>query len=64
MLEKKRLKGVQLIADEASKIQFAKDYGIITLPTFLIIDEKGRIENLNAPHPSDPEIEKILKGRK
>ena len=64
MVEKKRLKGVQLIADEASKIQFAKDYGIITLPTFLIIDEKGRIENLNAPHPSDPEIEKILKGRK
>lgn len=64
MVDEIQLKGVQLIADKASESQFIKECGIVELPTFLIIDEKGNIISLNAPHPSDPNIEKVLDRKK
>ena len=64
MVKKREYKGVQLIADKASESQFIKECDITQIPTFLIIDEKGRIVSLNAPQPSDPDIEKVLKGKK
>ena len=64
MVDEIQLKGVQLIADKASESQFIKECGIVELPTFLIIDERGNIISLNAPHPSDPNIEKVLDRKK
>ena len=63
-VKERELKGVQLIADKAFESQFIQDYGISQIPTFLIIDKDGKIVSPNAPLPSDPDIEKILTGKK
>jgi thiol-disulfide isomerase/thioredoxin len=39
---------------------FMNQYGINTIPRFMLIDPKGNIVNANMPPPSDPEFEKIL----
>ena len=64
VVKERELKGVQLIADKAFESQFIRDYSINQIPTFLIIDKEGRIIDPDAPRPSDPDIEKILTGKK
>lgn len=58
---KEGLKGVQLIADKAFESQFITDYGITQIPTFIIIGKDGKIINADAPRPSDPSIESVLR---
>ena len=60
MIIEKKLKGIQLMADNNWKSKFVTDYGIKGIPRFIIIDIDGRIVNSDAPRPSNPEIRVIL----
>lgn len=42
------------------KSEIAKKYGIVGIPRFMLIDEKGKIIDANAPRPSSNEIKEIL----
>ena len=52
MVDDKELKGVQLIADNAWKSSFARDYVIQGIPRFILIDKKGNIITPFAPRPA------------
>jgi thiol-disulfide isomerase/thioredoxin len=56
MVTDKQLGGIQLMADNAQKSQFAKEYAINSIPRFILIDPNGNIANPNAPRPSDPKL--------
>jgi len=58
----KRLKGVQLIADNAFESDVTKVYGINAIPRFMLIDKEGKIISADAPRPTDNTIEKLLKS--
>lgn len=60
MIEKKEMKGVQLFADNAWQSQFVADWGVDSIPRFLLIDPQGNIVNADAPRPSDPALETLL----
>jgi len=56
MIIDKDLGGIQVIADNASKSQFAQDYFITAIPRFIVIDPEGKIIDKQAPLPSDPKL--------
>ncbi|WP_025667372.1 TlpA family protein disulfide reductase, partial [Aquimarina megaterium] len=60
MVKEKELGGIQLLADKASKSQFAIDYSIRTIPRFILIDPEGKIVNPYAPRPSDPILVEVF----
>ncbi len=60
MIIEKKLKGIQLMADNNWKSKFVTDYGVKGIPRFILIDIDGRIVNSDAPRPSNPEIRVIL----
>ena len=49
--------GVHLFCPEAKINTFKEDYLIESLPRYIILDEKGRIFDLNAKKPSNKELE-------
>ncbi|WP_281631586.1 TlpA family protein disulfide reductase [Flavobacterium luteolum] len=53
MIEKQKMGGIQLIADKSFDSQFIKDYLIMAIPRFILIDPQGNIVSSNAPRPSD-----------
>ena len=55
-----QLTGVQLMADNDWKSEFIKNYGIKSIPRFILIDKEGKIINYDAPRPSQPETEILL----
>jgi len=58
MVEAQELGGIQLIAGAGSQI--LKDYGIMGIPHFIIIDANGNLVDTNAPRPSNPKTKKLL----
>ena len=60
MIIEKKLKGIQLMADNNWKSKFVTDYGIKGIPRFIIIDIDGRIVSSDAPRPSNSEIRVIF----
>lgn len=56
----KELSGVQLMADKDWNSDFAKGYGITSIPRFILIGPDGKIVNADAPRPSSPELPKLL----
>ena len=50
---------LQLIADDKNILE--KDYGIETIPRFMLIGPDGKIINIQMPYPSDPLFEDLLK---
>jgi len=60
MVTDKNLGGIQLIADSDWQSQFIKDYNIIGIPRFLIIDPDGNIVSADATRPSDPKLIDLL----
>ncbi|MCK0130833.1 TlpA family protein disulfide reductase [Flavobacteriaceae bacterium F08102] len=56
MVADKELKGVQLIADNAWNSEFIKEYRILGIPRFILIDPQGNIVTPDAPRPSNPKL--------
>lgn len=59
MIVDKKLGGIQLIADKDFDSQFIKDYSIMAIPRFILLDPAGNIISSNAARPA--EEDKILK---
>lgn len=57
-----KLGGVQLIGEAAFKSDICKNYGIKSIPRFLIFDKEGKIVSIAAPRPSDPKLKELLKN--
>jgi thiol-disulfide isomerase/thioredoxin len=51
LIQKEKLGGVQLLDDIGKG--FARKYGIMSIPRFMLIDKKGRWIQVNCPRPSD-----------
>lgn len=60
IVEEKELGGIQLLADNAWKSQFVKDYKINGIPRFILIDPSGKIVSADAPRPSDDKLVKTF----
>ncbi len=58
----KNLSGVQLMADKAHQSEFILNYGIVSIPRFIIISPNGIIVDANAKMPSDPALIEQLDG--
>ena len=54
MVADKQLKGVQLFAN--GDTQFVKEYGIKSIPRFILIDKKGNIIDYDTYRPSDSDL--------
>jgi thiol-disulfide isomerase/thioredoxin len=65
MVNEQTLGGVQLFADKDWKSDFIEDYGINSIPHFILIDPKGNIVDADATRPSDTalqvQLNKLLK---
>ncbi|WP_310991960.1 TlpA family protein disulfide reductase [Aequorivita marina] len=60
MVTEKELVGIQLMADQNWKSKFVKDYAILGIPRFILVDPEGNIVSSDAPRPSNPELRKTL----
>ena len=56
MVEEEELSGIQLYAPKGNKSEFYKNYGIMGIPRFILIDPEGDIVNSNAPRPSSEKL--------
>jgi alkyl hydroperoxide reductase subunit AhpC len=56
LVNKKQLGGIQLLADKEFNSEFIKQYSILQIPRFILIDPNGNIVNSNAPRPSETEL--------
>ena len=52
MIVDKELEGIQIMADNAWRSAFVKDYLIEGIPRFILIDQSGNIISPNAPRPA------------
>ena len=57
LIKDKELGGVQLFADNNWNSQFIKEYGINSIPRFILIDPAGKIVNADAARPSSAELQ-------
>lgn len=60
MVKEKNLGGVQLIADNDWNSEFAKSFGVTSIPRFILIDPSGKVVKAVAERPSNPELLKEL----
>ncbi|MGB3344051.1 MAG: TlpA disulfide reductase family protein [Aequorivita sp.] len=60
MVTENRLGGIQLMADNNWNSKFVKDYAILGIPRFILLDPDGKIVAADAPRPSDPELKNLL----
>ncbi|WCT10679.1 TlpA family protein disulfide reductase [Mucilaginibacter jinjuensis] len=58
MLVDEKMTWIQLFATENN--DFSKYYKVATIPRFIVFDKAGKIVNVDAPRPSDPELKKLL----
>lgn len=56
LVNKKQLGGIQLLADKEFNSEFIKQYSILQIPRFILIDQNGNIVNSNAPRPSETKL--------
>jgi len=64
LVTEKEMSGIQLLADKEFDSKFIKEYNILGIPRFILIDTNGNIVNSQAPKPSDPKLIEILDGLK
>ncbi len=60
MIAEKEMGGVQLFADAAFNSTFIKDYNILGIPQFILLDPNSLIVKSNAPRPSDEDLVKLF----
>jgi thiol-disulfide isomerase/thioredoxin len=59
MVKDQKLGGIQLYGGGFNN-QFAQYYGIKAIPRFMLFDREGKIINVSAPRPSNPELKSVL----
>ncbi len=64
MVKEKELGGIQLFADNDWNSKFIQDYGISSIPRFILIDPTGKIIEAIAPPPSNPKLIEIFENLK
>jgi len=62
MVADKELKGVQLYANNNWNATFIRDFGINSIPRFILIDPQGNVVKPDASRPSNPETAILLKS--
>jgi len=60
MVKDGEMTGIQLFADNDFKSKFAVDYGVNSIPRFILLDTEGNIVSADAPRPSDPGLKTLL----
>jgi len=60
MVKDEKLQGVQIMADKDWKSDFVRAYNIRGIPRFILIDKEGKILNVDAPRPSNPNLKKLF----
>jgi thiol-disulfide isomerase/thioredoxin len=62
VIKKKDIVGVNLIARNGGEEErVGERYGLQYIPRFVLIDKKGRVANFEAPTPSEPKAEQLIK---
>ena len=64
MVAKEGLRGIQILADKDWSSEFVTAYNITGIPRFILIDPSGNILDADAPRPSDPNLQELLKSLK
>jgi thiol-disulfide isomerase/thioredoxin len=59
-LNKHAIRGLRLFAGDGFKGSFAKQYNIVAIPHFMLLDEKGRILEYSAPAPGSEAMTSLL----
>lgn len=62
MVKQENLQGIQIMADNEWNSEFVSAYNITGIPRFILIDPEGNIFDANAPRPSDPRLQDLLKS--
>ncbi|MEL6628282.1 MAG: TlpA disulfide reductase family protein [Bacteroidota bacterium] len=60
MIEEKQLGGIQLLSNDGRNNDFVRDYSILAIPKFILLDEQGNIITANAERPSDVRLKERL----
>lgn len=60
MISDEELGGMQLLAENDFNSQFLKEYKIVGIPHFILLDTNGNIIDANAPRPSSNEIVQLI----
>ena len=60
MVAEKQLLGIQLIMDKAWQSSFKFDYAISSIPRFILIDEEGKLIDVDTPRPSEESLRMLL----
>ena len=58
MVEKEQLGGIQLHG--GADAQILKEFNIVGIPRFILLDREGKVIDKNMTRPSDPVTEKRL----
>jgi len=59
-LKEKNLRGYQLYSGKNFESEIINDYMVQGIPRFVMIDQEGKIINVDAPRPSDKETKEIM----
>ena len=60
MVKDKELKGVQLFANNNFESEFVVEYGINSIPRFILLDPQGNIVDADADRPSNPKLKALF----
>lgn len=60
MVEDRELAGIQIYADKAWQSDFVRDYQIMGIPRFILIDPEGKIFDADTYRPSEPQLEELF----
>lgn len=55
MVKDKNMSGIQILAPDETRSEFARAYNINSIPRFILIDPQGNIVDFDAPRPSNKE---------
>jgi len=60
MIKSDNLTGIQLFADKGFDSEFMREYDMVSIPRFLLLDPEGNIIDSDAARPSDPKLKELF----
>ncbi len=61
MVQRKKLSGIHLRSNQEGPI--IEDYGVETIPRFIVFDQDGKTVSFDAPRPSDPKLKALIQSK-